>query len=102
MAVDLFCYSSLAPKDAEEFLFELAHQHEDLFRHKFLISAVREANAVHKEIALEHGLATTRSVFLIGLNDKNAAALVLTVASLVKDVFAASNVIVLHGNEISL
>lgn len=98
MAVDLSCYVSGKKNEVEEEIKLFADQHQELFPKKFIISGIREAGAIHKEIALEYGL-NAQSVFLISLNDKSAAGLVLNVASMLKSVIGESNIVILHGNE---
>ena len=98
LAVDLFCYALVPPEDAEGVLLSLSSSNKEMFSKKFLISKVREVNSVHREIALEYGMCA-RSFFMISLNEKNAANLVLQVVDLTKGAFGEGRVIVLHENE---
>jgi hypothetical protein len=98
MAVDLVCYVSNTLSDVEEMLENLSGQHKEIFPKKFLISSAGKADSFHKEIALEYGL-NSQSVFLVSLNDKSAACLVLDIAKMLKKSFGEENIIVLHGNE---
>jgi hypothetical protein len=98
MAVDLSCYALAPPEDAEATLLSLSTSNREIFPKKFVISKVRVANSIHKEIALEYGM-HAKSFFMISLNEKNAANLVLHVVDLTKGAFGEGGVIVLHGNE---
>lgn len=98
MAVDLSCYALAPPDDAETTLLSLSASNREIFPEKFVISKVREANSIHKEIALEYGM-HAKSFFMISLNEKSAANLVLQVVNLTKNAFGEGGVIVLHGNE---
>jgi len=97
MAVDLSCYTLAPPDDVEAALASLLTSNQEIFSRKFLISEVREANSIHKEIALEYGI-LAKSFFMISLNEKSAANLVLQVVDLIKNSLGEGQVIVLHGN----
>jgi hypothetical protein len=98
MAVDLSCYVSQNKFDVDNCLEKLSQYHQDLFPEKFLLSNTREADAIHKEIALEYGL-HAQSFFMVSLNDKNAARRVLYVVKILKCALGDGNIIILHGNE---
>jgi len=99
MSVDLFCYTSLSKKEAAASIESLRKQHDALFAHNFVISSLRDANLMHKEIALEYGLVAS-CMFLISLNEKSAAGSMSTVSRTVKDGLGKSNVLLLLNNEI--
>jgi hypothetical protein len=98
MAVDFFCYTPAPPKEAETTLLSLSTSNREIFPKKFVISRVREVNSIHREIALKYGM-HAKSFFMISLNEKNAANIVLQVVNLTKGVFGEKGVIILHGNE---
>lgn len=98
MAVDLSCYALAPPDDTEAILLSLSASNREIFPEKFVISKVREANSIHKEIALEYGM-HAKSFFMISLNEKSAANLVVQVVDLTKSAFGEGGVIVLYGNE---
>lgn len=99
MAIDLFCYAAKPTAEVQETIDLLAGQHKGLFAERFVIYKVADANQVHKEIALEHGLHAS-SEFMISLNDKSAADLVPTVLALVKYALGASNVIIMSDGSL--
>jgi len=87
MAVDLSCYTLAPPDDVEAALASLLTSNQEIFSRKFLISEVREANGI-----------LAKSFFMISLNEKSAANLVLQVVDLIKNSLGEGQVIVLHGN----
>ena len=98
MSMDLFCYSSKSSDEVGRIMSLLADQHKELFAKRFLISQVREAGAIQKEIALEHGL-HAKSIFLIHYNDKSAVDLSSDVVQVVKTALGSSDVVILFENE---
>ncbi len=65
---------------------------------KFLISPVKEADSVQKEIASEHGL-IAKSLFLVRVKDKAATGLIPEVGTILKQSLGNSNVVILWENE---
>jgi hypothetical protein len=98
MAVDLFCYAVAPTSDVEIMLTSLSENNQEIFHHKFLISKIREMNSVHKEISSEYGI-HAQSFFMVSLNEKSAANLVLEVVSLIKNSLGEEHVLILHGND---
>lgn len=105
MAISLFCYSSRAAEDVKGMLDLLTAQHRGLFVEKFLISRVNDlknpttySDSVSVEIALEYGMSAS-CLFLVDLNDKNAADLLPTVEAIIKNALGDSNVLILFNNE---
>jgi len=98
MAMDLFCYSSKTFIEVREIMELAADQHKELFATKFLISPAREAGAVQREIALEHGL-HAKSIFLIRYNDKSSLDLSSVVIDVVKKELGNNDVVILFENE---
>lgn len=98
MSIDLFCYTTLQPDELKTALLRLEADRNDLFSGKFLISGGRGTDSMHKEIALEHGLLAD-SFFMVSLNEKSAANLVLEVVAQVKAFFGEGKAIILHNNE---
>ena len=99
MSIDLSCYVSASTTEVQAAIDLMKKQHAGLFTSKFLISQVWNANEVHKEIAQEFGL-DANCIFLVSLTDKGAADLLPSVEELIKNLFGASNVIILFENEI--
>jgi len=98
MAIALFCYSTYSIDELACHIGALAVGNESLFLDKFIISRPRSIDEIDLEIARENGL-TARSNCLISLNDKRAAALIPTVAALVKATLGEKNVVVLFEGE---
>lgn len=98
MAIDLFCYTSHVKNELEVLVNCLSIQNEDFFLKKFIISKVREANAVHQEIASKCGL-EAQSMFLIRVNEKSAVAEVSKVAEIVRNALGKDAVVILWENE---
>ena len=96
MAIDLFFYVTSSKDKTEELLKAIRDEHRELFSKKFIISQASDANEVEKEISLEQGL-NACSAFMVSLNDKSAAALVLDVAKILKSAFGSGNVIAMRG-----
>lgn len=82
-------------------LASLVHENQNLFDQEFLVSTVREANQIHKEIAFDYGI-KIHSFFIISLNRKSAANRVIEVVGLVKQAFCSYDFLILHGNEVKM
>lgn len=98
MAMHLFCHSTMSFTEAQKITDLLVQQHPDLFAENFLISQVREASAIQKEIGPDLGM-DTQSVFLIRYNGKSAIAESESVIASVKSAFGSGRIIVLFENE---
>jgi hypothetical protein len=100
MSIDLFCYSTATPSEAEQLLARVISQHSDLFTNVMSASTPRAASAVHEEIASEHGLDAS-SLFSITVRDKSQASRIHEVASILREAFDTTNrrVLVLRDNE---
>jgi len=101
VAIDLFCYSDIAPDGCERILDTLRSQQADIFEQAFLVSKVNMPSAVAKEIATEHNLAASAS-FLVALNEKNQSHRLAEVANLLKSSFGVEHLVVLQDNEVAL
>ena len=96
--MSLFCYSSMPSDEVRKIIDWVAEQHNELFSSKFLISQVREAGAIQKEIALDYGI-HAKSIFLIHYNDKSATDLSPDVVEIIKAALGAGEVVILLENE---
>lgn len=98
MAIDLFCYTLHATKELGHLVSALAAENGDLFATKFVISKSREINELQQELALEFGL-RARSMFLVAVNEKDAAGEVPDVAAKIRAVLGKDQVLILWENE---
>lgn len=98
MAIDLFCYAETSPAATKSMLDALVRDQADLFKNKFTTSEPRSPTALQLEIANEHGVRAS-SLFLVHLQDKQAAGLIANVAEAIKSAFGEDNVVVLFENE---
>ena len=98
MAMNLFCYSSKSPSALQEIVDFIVNQHKEIFEKRFLVSSVRVANSVHKEIALDYGF-HANSFFLVNYNDKSGFIPSSTVVDLIKKSIGINDVLVLFENE---
>jgi hypothetical protein len=99
MALDLFCYCSQGPSDAEPLWQEAASALRARFGNGLVVYEIKEADDTHREIALEFGLRAA-SRFLISVNDKEALAWELTnVSKTLQSLFGEANIVVLLDNE---
>jgi hypothetical protein len=99
MAIDIFFYAALDSVAANKLIHDLKISREDLFLNDFILNAARETTIVHKEIAGEHEFIRANSIFLLRLNNKEAAAEFLQAAEVVREHFGFSNVLLLLENE---
>lgn len=99
MSMNLFCYSSKTANEVSEIIDFFSKQHKDIFTEKFLISDVRKAGAIQKEIALEYGL-HANTIFLVRYNDKLAIGLSSNVIEIIKSSLGINAVVILFENEI--
>jgi hypothetical protein len=98
MSVDLFCYTSEPIGKAGEIIASLNVTNTELFQNKFSISTPRIVDENQKYIALEHEF-SAESTFLVHLNDKNSAELVIDVSKKIKAAFGIKNILILHNND---
>ena len=98
MAIDLFCYVTETSDAVRKTLDAIQETHQGLFFERFLISEVHAVTPVEEDIALDFGL-IARCLFLVRLNEKEAADLISTVTYILKVEFGASKLIVLHEGE---
>lgn len=98
MAIELFCYVSKDEQEAKEALDVMTDSHRGLFTSRYLISKLRRVTGVEQEIAHEFGI-EARFIFLVSLNEKNAADLMSTVIMLIKNIFGSQEVLILFNNE---
>jgi hypothetical protein len=101
VAIDLFCYTAIPPGETRSTLDALVLAQPDLFKTKFTPSEPRTPSALQLEIASEHGVRAS-SLFLVHLQDKQAAGLIANVAEAIKSAYGAENVLVLFENERAL
>lgn len=94
MAIDFTGFVSLPTDSTNKILKLVSAQNPDIFQSKFLLYDARDANEIHKEIALEYGL-YAQSEFFVHLNDKSVADQIQKVADLIKDALGRSNVVIL-------
>lgn len=99
MAIDAFFYASHDFMAANNLIRDLKAFREDLFANDFILNSAREVAAVHCEIASEFGFLEAKSIFLLHLNNKEAAAEFLQTAEVVREHFGVSNVLLLLENE---
>ncbi|MDA8444592.1 hypothetical protein [Paracidovorax valerianellae] len=100
MAIDLFCYSSLAPADAQQIIDSIVSGNDEVFAGNFVIyrvddlrNAVDYYDLVSLEIALEHGIKAACG-FMIHLSNKDSAHMVPTVLKIVKSAFGKENIVI--------
>jgi hypothetical protein len=98
MAIHLFCYVTTSIEMTNEIIKLVSFAHHDLFQSRFLISAPTIVGDHEKEIALEHNC-SAQSIFLVRLNDKSAADLLLDVSEKLKEAFGPTNILILHNND---
>ncbi len=99
MALDLFCYCSQMPADAEKVRSQAAAVLVQRFGDGLCHYQVKEADVGHREIAGEFGLRAA-SRFLISVNDKESIAPELaTVVAVLKGQFGEGDILVLLNNE---
>jgi len=101
LAIDLFCYAATPPSAAKSTLDDLINSQVTLFKNQFTASEPRAPSPLQAEIAGEHGLCAA-SLFLVHLQDKQAAGLVTRLADAIKAAFGPDQVVVLFENETAL
>ena len=99
MAIDLFCYTSTEPAEAERALNIMSATNVALFSKAFLISTATPINPVQQEIISDYGIGAKACIFLVRVNDKSRAHLVPTVIALLKSTAGLKDVEVLWENE---
>ncbi|MDL9998625.1 hypothetical protein QTI24_08445 [Variovorax sp. J22P240] len=99
MAIDIFCYAAKEVEVVNRLMTELQGKEVSYFSSDFIVSPIKEAAEVHREIADEQGLKNAKCLFLIRLNNKERASEIIEVAKLVRDCLGPSEVLLLIENE---
>ena len=99
MAVDVFCYVAYDQAIANKLVHKLKLSRRDFFAINFSLSSARDTAAIHNAIAIEAGFPKAKAIFLIHLNNKDAAAEILQAAEVVREHFGAPNILLLLENE---
>ena len=98
MAISLFCYTNFQKDELEKILAELEAERQEIFATQFIITKAREADEIQREIAMEYGM-EVKTVFLVCLNEKAAAARMREVAEIIMKSLGEDRVVVLFENE---
>jgi len=98
MSINLFCYTTFPLEVVRDKIRLISLNYPEFFERKFSIfnpTAVREDQRL---IGLDHGI-FAKSIFLIHLNEKISANLVIKVAEMLRNFCGKDNILVLVNND---